>query len=179
MEPLIPDLYKNLFHIHYPTVRRKLVALVRDDAIAEDLTQEVFLRLYRNPPDELNTLGAWLHRVLTRIGYDYLNKKARERALMEKQQRLGGKLEQETISNEDALIHQLDREEVQDWLKELSERDRKILMLRYSGYSYREIAEQLEVRLPLVGTLVQRATTRLKRQAELHEQELWSRGVIQ
>jgi RNA polymerase sigma factor (sigma-70 family) len=132
MEPVIPDLFKNLFHSHYPTVRRKLIALVRDEAIAEDLTQEVFLRLYRNPPDELNALGAWLHRVLTRIGYDYLNKKAREKALLEKQERLGGALHQETISNEDAMIHQLDREEVQDWLKELSDRDRKVLMLRYS-----------------------------------------------
>jgi RNA polymerase sigma factor (sigma-70 family) len=179
MEPVIPDLFKNLFHSHYPTVRRKLIALVRDEAIAEDLTQEVFLRLYRNPPDELNALGAWLHRVLTRIGYDYLNKKAREKALLEKQERLGGALHQETISNEDAMIHQLDREEVQDWLKELSDRDRKVLMLRYSGYSYSEIADQLEVRLPLVGTLVQRATTRLKRQAELNEQELWKRGNIQ
>ena len=44
------------------------------------------------------------------------------------------------------MIHQLDREEVQDWLKELSERDRKVLMLRYSGYSYSEIADHLEVR---------------------------------
>jgi RNA polymerase sigma factor (sigma-70 family) len=137
------------------------------------------LRLYRNPPEELDALGAWLHRVLTRIGYDFLNKRAREKTLLEKQERLGAALHQEMISNEDAMIHQLDREEVQDWLKELSERDRKVLMLRYSGYSYSEIADQLEVRLPLVGTLVQRATTRLKRQAELHEQELWSRGNIQ
>ena len=68
MEPIIPDLFKNLFSSHYPTVRRKLIALVRDEAIAEDLTQEVFLRLYRSPPDELDALGAWLHRVLTRIG---------------------------------------------------------------------------------------------------------------
>lgn len=179
MEQILPDLFKNLFHSHYPTVRRKLIALVRDEAIAEDLTQEVFLRLYRNPPDELDALGAWLHRVLTRIGYDYLNKQARERSLLEKQERLTGTNSQEMISNEDAMIHQLDREEVQDWLKKLSERDRKVLMLRYSGYSYNEIADQLEVRLPVVGTLVQRATTRLKRQAELHEQELWSRGNLQ
>jgi RNA polymerase sigma factor (sigma-70 family) len=179
MEPTIPDLFKNMFQSHYPSVRRKLVSLVRDEAIAEDLTQEVFLRLYRNPPDDLNALGAWLHRVLTRIGYDYLNKKTREKALLEKQEQFGEALQKETLSNEDVMIHQLDREEVQDWLKELSERDRKVLMLRYSGYSYSEIAEQLEVRLPIVGTLVQRATTRLKRQAELHEQEQWSRGNIQ
>jgi RNA polymerase sigma factor (sigma-70 family) len=179
MEPVIPDLFRDLFQVHYPTVRRKLIALVRDESAAEDLTQEVFLRLYRNPPDELGAMGAWLHRVLTRIGYDYLQKKARERALLEKQERLGEVQYHETISNEDALIHQLDREEVQDWLKELSERDRKVLMLRYSGYSYMEIADHLEVRLPLVGTLVQRATTRLKRQAELHGQDQYSRGNIQ
>jgi RNA polymerase sigma factor (sigma-70 family) len=179
MEPVIPDLFRELFQVHYPTVRRKLIALVRDESAAEDLTQEVFLRLYRNPPDELGAMGAWLHRVLTRIGYDFLQKKARERTLLEKQERLGEVPNHETISNEDAMIHQLDREEVQDWLKELSERDRKVLMLRYSGYSYMEIADHLEVRLPLVGTLVKRATTRLKRQAELHGQEQYSRGNIQ
>jgi RNA polymerase sigma factor (sigma-70 family) len=179
MEPVIPDLFRELFQVHYPTVRRKLIALVRDESVAEDLTQEVFLRLYRNPPDELGAMGAWLHRVLTRIGYDFLRKKARERALLEKQERLGEVHFHEIISNEDAMIHQLDREEVQDWLKELSERDRKVLMLRYSGYSYMEIADHLEVRLPLVGTLVKRATTRLKRQAELHGQEQYSRGNIQ
>jgi RNA polymerase sigma factor (sigma-70 family) len=179
MVSVIPELFRDLFHTHYPTVRRKLIALVRDEAAAEDLTQEVFLRLYRNPPDELDALGAWLHRVLTRIGYDYLRKKARERALAEKQERYSGSLHQESVSNEDALMHQLDREEVQDWLNELSERDRKVLMLRYSGYSYMEIADQLQVRLPLVGTLVQRATTRLKRQAELHGQDHYSRGSIQ
>lgn len=179
MEPIIPEIFKNLFHSHYLTVRRKLIALVRDEAIAEDLTQEVFLRLYCNPPDDLNALGSWLHRVLTRIGYDYLNKKTREKALLEKQERFGEALQKETMSNEEAMMHQLDREEVQDWLKKLPERDRKVLMLRYSGYSYSEIADQLEVRLPVVGTLVQRATTRLKRQAEMHEQEQWNRGNIQ
>ncbi|WP_308862207.1 sigma factor [Paenibacillus radicis (ex Xue et al. 2023)] len=75
----IPEtkLFQELFYTHYPTVRRKLIALVRDEAAAEDLAQEVFLRLYRNPPDDLNVVGAWLHRVLTRIGYDHLNKKSR------------------------------------------------------------------------------------------------------
>jgi RNA polymerase sigma factor (sigma-70 family) len=179
MEYGTPELFRELFHKHYPAVRRKLVALIRDEAAADDLAQEVFLRLYRNPPDELDAVGAWLHRVLTRVGYDYLNKKSRERALIEKQERLGDALEQESISNEQLIMKQLDQEEVQEWLRELSERDRKVLMLRYSGYSYEEIAGQLEVRLPLVGTLLQRATTRLKRQADLQGYDQWSRGNIQ
>ncbi|TDG00136.1 sigma-70 family RNA polymerase sigma factor [Paenibacillus piri] len=164
------ELFRDAFYTHYPTVRRKLIALVRDEAAAEDLAQEVFLRLYRNPPDDLNVLGAWLHRVLTRIGYDYLNKKSRERSLQEKQERHVMSLGGEEPSGEEAVLQKLDHEEVQQWLGELSERDRQLLLLRYSGYSYAEIAEQLQVRQPLVGTLIHRAAAKLKRHAKSHAQ---------
>lgn len=82
------EIFKALFYEHHPVVRRKLAALVRDESAADDLAQEVFLRLYRNPPDDPAALGAWLHRVLTRVGYDYLEKKARERRLQNKQEQL-------------------------------------------------------------------------------------------
>ncbi|UQZ85281.1 ECF RNA polymerase sigma factor SigE [Paenibacillus konkukensis] len=159
------EFFREVFYIHYPTVRRKLIGLVRDEAAAEDLAQEVFLRLYRNPPDEPALMGAWLHRVLTRIAYDYLNKKARERALHEKQSQNMLSAEGEQPSNEQLLMRQLDQEEVRELLEELPERDRKALLLRYSGYSYAEIAEQLQVRQPIVGTLLHRATERLRRHA--------------
>lgn len=164
------DYFKEVFHTHYPSVRRKLVALVRDEAIAEDLAQEVFLRLYRNPPEEPQIIGAWLHRVLTRIGYDHLNKQARERKLQEKQEQYMQTAEQLGASNEQTFIRQLDQEEVRDWLDQLPERDRNALLLRYSGYSYAEIAEQLQVNPPLVGTLLNRATAKLKRHAEARTQ---------
>jgi len=166
------DFFRETFYIHYPTVRRKLIGLIRDEAAAEDLAQEVFLRLYRNPPEEPATMGAWLHRVLTRIAYDYLEKKGRERALQEKQTlnllSVGDGGQQP--SNEQLLMRQLDQEEVREWLDELPERDRKVLLLRYSGYSYAEIAEQLQVKPPLVGTLLHRATARLRRHVETQAQ---------
>lgn len=153
--------FRNIFFEHYPTVRRKLAALVRDEAAADDLAQEVFLRLYRNPPDNPATLGAWLHRVLTRIGYDYLEKKARERKLQNKQE-LMYEGEATPESGEEVLMRQLDKEEVQTWLSSLPERDRQALLLRYSGYSYAEIAEELQVKRPLIGSLLQRATRKLE-----------------
>jgi RNA polymerase sigma factor (sigma-70 family) len=166
LESTSPDVFKTIFYEHHTSVCRKLTALVRDEAVAEDLAQEVFLRLYRNPPEQLDSVGAWLHRVLTRIGYDYLNKKVRERALQDKQEQQFLVSAQTDHSNEQAVIREMDREEVQEWLEELSERDRRVLMLRYSGYSYEEIAEELQVRKPVVGTLIHRATARLKKQAE-------------
>jgi RNA polymerase sigma factor (sigma-70 family) len=164
------DLFQDIFYAHYPAVRRKLIALVRDEAAAEDLAQEVFLRLYRNPPDDLNVMGAWLHRVLTRIAYDYLNKKSRERALQEKQEHHALVLGRDEASGEEAVLQKLDHEEIQQWLNELPERDRQLLLLRYSGYSYAEIAEQLQVKQPVVGTLIHRATAKLKRHAKTQAQ---------
>ncbi|OPA75320.1 RNA polymerase subunit sigma-24 [Paenibacillus selenitireducens] len=156
--------FRSIFYEHYPIVRRKLVALVRDDAAADDLAQDVFLKLYRNPPDDPAAVGAWLHRVLTRVGYDYMDKLARERRLQNKQELYfeGDVLLQ---SGEEALLRKMDQEEVREWLDTLPERDRQVLLLRYSGYSYAEIAHELNVRPPVVGTLISRATEKLRQSA--------------
>lgn len=147
-------------------VHRKLTALLRDPAVAEDLAQEVFLRLYRNPPNRPEVVGAWLHRVLTNIAYDAIDRKQRERRLLEKQ---GRQVELEghgELAVDDEITRRMNREEVHTWLEELPERDRQVLLLRHSGYSYAEIAEHLKIRPPLVSTLLHRAQMKLKRLAE-------------
>jgi len=163
LEPAIPALFRELFYKHYPNVRRKIVSLVRDEAVAEDLAQETFLRLYLRPPDHPEMIPAWLHRVATRLAYDYLERRSRERHILEK-----SFFSAETVgeSNEQIVMRRLEREEVQAWLSRLSARDRNVLMLRYAGMSYSEIAERLRVRRSLVGTMVHRATERLRREAE-------------
>ncbi|WP_054026755.1 sigma-70 family RNA polymerase sigma factor [Bacillus sp. FJAT-28004] len=169
MEHSAPDLFRQQFNTHYPSVRRKLVALIRDEAAAEDLAQETFLRLYRNPPDQLEAIGGWLHRVLTRLAYDYMDKKARERALTQKQEQNILAHPQAVQSNEQQVIDKDEQERVRGWLDTLPERDKKMLLLRYEGYSYAEIAEQLELRQPQVGTMLRRAGARLKRHAHKTE----------
>ncbi|MFF2483304.1 sigma-70 family RNA polymerase sigma factor [Paenibacillus sp. NPDC058071] len=165
MEQPAPELFRNLFEQHYPSVRRKLIALVRDEAAAEDIAQEVFLKLYRNPPDQLEAVGAWLHRVLTRQAYDYIDKATRDRELARKSEQALMSEPQAARSNEQAVMDQEEREEVQRLLEELPDRDRKLLLLRYSGYSYAEIADKLSVQQPQVGTLLKRAGDRFKRKA--------------
>ncbi|WP_205414578.1 sigma factor-like helix-turn-helix DNA-binding protein, partial [Klebsiella pneumoniae] len=53
-----------------------------------------------------------------------------------------------------------------EWMDDLPERDRQLLMLKYSGYSYAEIAEELNVRPPLVGSMLSRATSKLRRKVQ-------------
>ncbi|WP_159884021.1 sigma-70 family RNA polymerase sigma factor [Paenibacillus puerhi] len=166
MEHPDSDYFREMFHTHYPAVRRKLIALLKEEAIAEDLAQEVFLRLYRNPPNEPGAIGAWLQRVLTRIAYDHMRKMARETALRKKQEQAMHTTLQQQSSSEEELLQRMEHQELREWLEMLPKRDRQVLLLRYSGYSYAEIAEQMQVNPPLIGSWLQRATDRLKRQAE-------------
>ncbi|CAI6024070.1 sigma-70 family RNA polymerase sigma factor [Cohnella sp. JJ-181] len=160
----IPELFQRLFREHYPGVARKLYALTGDYAAAEDLAQEVFLRLYRNPPERLEASGAWLHRVLTRIGYDYLRQRSSGKALLEKETaRVAAWSEGAVPSGETEVIREWEIDVVRTVLQKLSDRDRTALLLREEGYSYEEIAGRLAVNPKIVGTLLARAEERLKK----------------
>jgi len=63
------------------------------------------------------------------------------------------------------ILHgdEISQQEVQEWLEQLPQRDRQALLMKYSGYSYAEIAEELQLKQPIVGTLLHRATNKLRK----------------
>lgn len=171
MAAWIPDLYKQLFYEHYAAVVRKIAAITGEPDAAEDLAQEVFLRLYRNPPDDVGKAGAWLHRVLTHVSYDYLRKRVRDRKLLDKQAETLHSAEDSLPSGEQIMQRRLEQDELERLLSGLNERDRQVLVLRSVGYSYAEIAERLQVKKELIGTLVGRAAERFRKLAASQTEE--------
>src|SRR6267143_7015255 len=71
--------FDEAFTLHHRAVFRTARAVVRDSALAEDVTQEVFLRLYRNldstPGEEL--LKAWLLRVTLNVARNTIRGRTR------------------------------------------------------------------------------------------------------
>ncbi len=163
----LPERFASLFRTHYPTVLRKLMYLVGDRTTAEDLAQEVFVRLYRRPSDDLSAVGAWLHRVATNVAYDYARQKSQQKRALDREFQFGLS---DTIesSSELRVLQNAERETVKRVLQQMTDRDRQALLLRYSGYSYSEIAEIIGVNPNIMGTLVSRALSRFKR---LYSQE--------
>jgi RNA polymerase sigma-70 factor (ECF subfamily) len=150
--------FEELFRRHYRRVYEVLYRLVGDDA--DDLAQEVFLRLYRRPPTADETdLAGWLYRVSTNVGYNALRSRRRLTRYRDLLGAVTGALGwRRTPPDPAAEAERRDEQaRVRAALARLNERQAAILVLRYSGLSYREIGESLGVATGSVGTLLRRA----------------------
>ena len=82
------DAFEQLFRRFQQPVYGWIVRIVRDPAAAEDLTVEVFWRIYRARArfDPQRTFGPWARRIATNAAIDYLKTAPRETALEESAQ---------------------------------------------------------------------------------------------
>jgi RNA polymerase sigma-70 factor (ECF subfamily) len=145
-----------LFQQHWGRVCSLLYRMLGDWAEAEDLALEVFVRLYRRPPSEQRNLSGWLYRVAANLGFNAL--RARQRRLKYEQEAGMAVIETDPPADPAAsLEHAQERQQVRLALAAMKPRSAKILVLRYSGLSYAEIAAALSVAPSSVGTLLARA----------------------
>ncbi len=163
--------FESLFTRHWPAVYSVLYRLTGRREEAEDLAQEVFVRLYRNPPNLRGEgdLAPWLYRVATNLGYNALRRGSRETRRYEKVGRLAGADEAAGLHAPDPEIESLAAETrgmVRQALAQLSEREQACLVLRHSGFSYAEVAAALGVQTSSIGTLLARAEARFRRAYE-------------
>jgi RNA polymerase sigma-70 factor (ECF subfamily) len=75
------DAFEQLFRRFERDVHRWLVRLTRDPAAADDLTVEVFWRIYRAHArfDPTRSFGAWARRIASNAALDHLRRASRER----------------------------------------------------------------------------------------------------
>lgn len=167
--------FERLFQEHWVRVYRLLRRLVGDPAEAEDLALETFLRLYKHRPryeDNFNP-GGWLYRVATNLGLHSIRSwKRRERYEI-----AAGKYALENSPDEspvEILAQEEQRQQVRRVLARMNSKQSQLLILRYSGLSYREIAGTLHVAPASVGPLLVRAEREFEKQYRaLSQEETW------
>jgi len=73
--------FEALFDRHEEMIRRHLAHIVRDEAAAQDLVQEVFLRVWTRAEqwDGRGAFKAWLYRIATNLAFNYLRSVRRRR----------------------------------------------------------------------------------------------------
>jgi RNA polymerase sigma-70 factor (ECF subfamily) len=161
--------FEELFLEHWPRVYRLLVRLVGDPAEAEDLALETFLRLYQQAPphhSEFNLMG-WLHRVATNLGLHSIRSfKRRER--YELSAGKGALDERPEDRPAELLAQEEERWLARQALARMNQRQAQLLILRYSGLAYKDLAQALGLSPSSIGPLLLRA----EREFEQHYRAL-------
>jgi RNA polymerase sigma-70 factor, ECF subfamily len=170
--PLLPNLYS------------AALRLTRNPADAEDLVQEAYLRAYRGFAgfQEGTNLRAWMYRILTNTFINSYRKKQRQPQTVSDEDvedwylydRLGEAGAE--ASAETSVLERIPDEDVQRALEALPEQFRMAVWLAdVEGFSYKEIAEILDVP---IGTVM----SRLHRGRKSLQKALWEtvreRGLV-
>ena len=161
--------------------------MTRNDAAAEDLVQETYLRAYKGFDrfSEGTNLRAWLFRILTNL---FINEYRRRKRRPEEvdlgdtdtlylYRGLGGADGARLFrSAEDELLDGLTSAEVRDAIEALPQSYRvAVLLADVEGFAYKEIAEILDVPIGTVMSRLHRGRKRLRQTLQTYGQ---ARGLV-
>ena len=164
------DAFRELVETHQQRVIGTVARMIGDHNEAEDLSQQIFVRVWKSAPrwEPTAKFTTWLYTILRNLVFNECRRRARHKTTSldaatddadHPQQFADG-----NVKSPDATM--LD-EEMQDAIErsiqELPEAQRMaVIMRRYQDVSYEEIGEVLELTVPAVKSLLFRARTELR-----------------
>jgi RNA polymerase sigma-70 factor, ECF subfamily len=143
--------FEQLFFQYWTRIYSLLFRLTGSADEAEDLALETFWRYWQRPPRDNGSTSGWLYRVASNLGYNAL-RSARRRQAYELRA-----VQDDALDPAQEAETSQQRERVRRVLRSLPERQAKLLVLRHSGLSYKEISAVLEMPVSSVGALLVRA----------------------
>ena len=157
---------------HRDAIYRYVLSLVRDSAVAEDLTQESLLRAHGKLAtlDDPTRLVPWLYRIATNISHDRFREASYRHRPESLDAEIGGaseRLADTTADSAPRLDKVMEQDEmsacVQDYMAGLSDSYRAVVLLHdVEGLTNPEIAQMLGVSLATVKIRLHRARARLR-----------------
>jgi len=164
---------EDVFRAQYPRLVSVLARVTSDRAQAEELASEVFCKLASRPvlfrPG--NNLEGWLYRSAMNLAFDRLKAGARRRRHEEAAAVEATRGTSVSADNPlDSMLRAEQQHNVRAVLARLKPTCAKLLLLRNSGFSYRELAQVLEINPASVGKLLLRSMAEFeKKYREMYE----------
>ncbi len=150
-----------LFERHHKAVFNFLAKMAMDRELAEDLTQNVFLRImkYRNSYQEGKRFQSWLYQVARNVFSDHYQSNKNKYSKTMDVEKVKESLEEKT-----EWVDQTEREELlHKSLRLLANEDRELLVLtRFQQMKYEEVAVIMETSVANIKIKVHRAIARLR-----------------
>lgn len=164
-----PTCFAQLLERHRTSVINFLFRMVQNKAIAEELAQEVFLRVYRSrlSYEASAKFTTWLFRIATNLAFNWLRdqkgRKSQDSLQDDAAQAATRRLTDGQPSVESVLVYQVKLHEVREAIAKLPDKQRAaILMHKYEEMEYSQIAKVLGCSESAVKSLLFRAYESLR-----------------
>lgn len=161
--------FELLLHRHRASVVNHLYRLIRNRAVAEELAQDVFVRVYRSreryQPDAKFT--TWLFRITTNVALNWRRDTRREIGHLRLDDALRCvpkvELRDHGLRMDEIMIRQYKAKEIREAIESLPGKQlAAVLMHKYEGMDYAEIAEVLNCSIPALKSILFRAYQTLR-----------------
>ena len=167
--------FKSLFDLYKTKVYNTAAGFLTSESEAEDITQEVFIQVFRSIKHfkEKSQLSTWIYRITITKSLDQLRKKNTKKRfafftdIFEK----NDKEKKEIFVNYEHPGVETDKKELSERLfkeiEKLPENQRIAFVLnKVEQLGYREISEIMDTSVPAVESLISRAKANLKKRLE-------------
>ncbi|PBQ30588.1 RNA polymerase sigma-70 factor [Sphingobacteriaceae bacterium] len=148
--------FGQLFELHYDGLCRIVFPILKDQAAAEDVVQDVFVKLWlrKGELQEIKNYQAYLYKSVVFRALDYLRKRKTEGLLKDEL-----KIVSTQFQEADTALEQKElRNAIDAGLEKMPEQMRMIFHLsRFSGLKNREVAEQLNISIKTVESNLSKA----------------------
>ena len=165
--------FEALFHQYRGRVFQTAYLILGDSREAEDVLQEVFLKVYRSGNSfdpEKGGFAAWLYRIVVNQCISCRRRKRRPSSSLESLREEGFDPPADTPSVPEELLAEERIEALRQAVGTMKENHRVILVMRYfNELSYEEIASVLGIPLGTVQSRLNRAMNVLRRELKKEE----------
>ncbi len=151
-----------IFRSNFERVARVIGRVIHDQARAEELAVDVFLKWWRNPKAHGDHAEGWIYRTAVRQALDELRRQNR-RSRFESLFSLAA-----IPQPNPEQIHSVavEHSHIRSVLAALDRKQAEVLLLRAEDFSYREIASSLGLTENYVGSFVSRAQAAFRKEYE-------------
>lgn len=153
-----------IFRAHYGRVARAIGRVIHDQARAEELAVDVFLKWWRYPAAHGNGAEGWIYRTAIRQALDELRRQRRRHRF----ERLFTWTATSPMTPEHVYTAADEQARVREVLGSLRRVHAEALLLRHEGLSYRDVAAALGLNPTYIGSLLVRAQEAFRKAYEKH-----------
>jgi RNA polymerase sigma-70 factor (ECF subfamily) len=139
------DAFTRVYHHYSPQLYHKILSVLKDSLLAEELVQEIFTRIWskRSSLDPARNFGAYLSTIAVNCVMDVFRKMKRDRILLE---RFRNAVEHAYVHVEEGMMAKECRESVEKAIALLSPQQHNVYQLcKVEGYTYKQAAEKLGI----------------------------------